>query len=156
MPSYVNIGAYVDDGTMVDTWATVGSCAQIGKTCTCGRRRHRRRARAREGEPVVVEDDCFIGSRCMIVEGVGSEGRELGAGLIFTASTPVIDVETGDELPRATFRSVPWSVQGTPTLSSGAARSACRARPSSARSPKVKTTRSCKLNAMFREHDIVS
>ena len=63
MPSFVNIGAYVDEATMVDTWVTVGSCAQMGRTCTVRRRRHRRRARAAAGQSTIIEDNCFIGAR---------------------------------------------------------------------------------------------
>ena len=89
MPGYVNIGACVGAGTMVDTWATVGSCAQIGKRrAPRRRRRHRRRARAAGGAPVIIEDGCFIGSRCVIVEGVRVRREAvLGAGVVLTAST---------------------------------------------------------------------
>ncbi len=94
MPGYVNIGARVGEGSMVDTWATVGSCAQIG------RRVHLSGGvgiggvlEPPQSRPVIVEDDCFIGSRVIIVEGVLiEEGAVLGAGVVLTASTPIIDV----------------------------------------------------------------
>ncbi len=97
MPSYVNIGAYVDTGTMVDTWATVGSCAQIGKNVhLSGGVGIGGVLEPLQAKPVVIEDGCFIGSRCIVVEGAWI-GREavLGAGVVITASTPIIDV-TGD------------------------------------------------------------
>ena len=82
MPSYVNIGAYVDEGTMVDTWATVGSCAQIGKRVhLSGGVGIGGVLEPPQAVPVVVEDDCFIGSRCMIVDGARvRQGAKLGAG----------------------------------------------------------------------------
>jgi 2,3,4,5-tetrahydropyridine-2,6-dicarboxylate N-succinyltransferase len=98
MPSYVNIGAYVDEGTMVDTWATVGSCAQIGKNVhLSGGVGIGGVLEPVQAAPVIVEDGAFIGSRCIIVEGVRI-GREavLGANVTLTASSKVIDV-TGDK-----------------------------------------------------------
>jgi 2,3,4,5-tetrahydropyridine-2,6-dicarboxylate N-succinyltransferase len=102
MPSYTNIGAYVDEGTMVDTWATVGSCAQIGKRVhLSGGVGIGGVLEPPQAVPVVVEDDAFIGSRCMIVEGARvRRAAKLGAGTILTASTRVFDAETGDELAR--------------------------------------------------------
>lgn len=94
MPSYVNIGAYVDTGTMVDTWATVGSCAQIGKRVhLSGGVGIGGVLEPVQAAPVIVEDDCFIGSRCIIVEGahIGHEAV-LGSGTVITASTKIIDV----------------------------------------------------------------
>lgn len=94
MPSYVNIGAYVDEGTMVDTWATVGSCAQIGKNVhLSGGVGIGGVLEPVQDSPVIVEDGCFIGSRCIIVEGARI-GREavLGANVVITGSTRVIDV----------------------------------------------------------------
>ncbi len=94
MPSYVNIGAYVDKGTMVDTWATVGSCAQIGKGVhLSGGVGIGGVLEPVQASPVIVEDHCFIGSRCVVVEGVHI-GREavLGANVVLTASTRIIDV----------------------------------------------------------------
>jgi 2,3,4,5-tetrahydropyridine-2-carboxylate N-succinyltransferase len=98
MPSYVNIGAYVDEGTMVDTWATVGSCAQIGKNVhLSGGVGIGGVLEPVQAAPVIVEDGAFIGSRCIIVEGVRI-GKEavLGANVTLTASSKVIDV-TGDK-----------------------------------------------------------
>lgn len=94
MPSYVNIGAYVDEGTMVDTWATVGSCAQIGKNVhLSGGVGIGGVLEPVQAAPVIIEDDCFIGSRCIVVEGVRVEKEAvLGAGVILTASTRIIDV----------------------------------------------------------------
>jgi len=97
MPSYVNIGAYVDSGTMVDTWATVGSCAQIGKDVhLSGGVGIGGVLEPLQAAPVIVEDGAFIGSRCIVVEGVRI-GKEavLGANVCLTASTKIIDV-TGD------------------------------------------------------------
>jgi 2,3,4,5-tetrahydropyridine-2-carboxylate N-succinyltransferase len=98
MPSYVNIGAYVDSGTMVDTWATVGSCAQIGKNVhLSGGVGIGGVLEPIQANPVIVEDDAFVGSRCIIVEGtIVEEGAVIGAGVTVTASTKIIDV-TQDE-----------------------------------------------------------
>lgn len=98
MPSYVNIGAYVDEGTMVDTWATVGSCAQIGKNVhLSGGVGIGGVLEPLQAAPVIIEDNAFIGSRCIVVEGV-RVGKEavLGANVVLTASTRIIDV-TGSE-----------------------------------------------------------
>src|SRR5690348_16397537 len=94
MPSYVNIGAYVDEGTMVDTWATVGSCAQIGKNVhLSGGVGIGGVLEPPQAQPVIVEDGAFIGSRCIVVEGVRVEREAvLGAGVVLTASTPIVDV----------------------------------------------------------------
>lgn len=94
MPSYVNIGAYVDSGTMVDTWATVGSCAQIGKNVhLSGGVGIGGVLEPLQAAPVVIEDNCFIGSRCIVVEGAHIEREAvLGAGTVITASTKIIDV----------------------------------------------------------------
>ncbi|HKQ56474.1 MAG TPA: 2,3,4,5-tetrahydropyridine-2,6-dicarboxylate N-succinyltransferase [Candidatus Eisenbacteria bacterium] len=94
MPGYVNVGARVGEGTMVDTWATVGSCAQVG------RRVHLSGGvgiggvlEPPQSRPVIIEDDCFVGSRAIVVEGVMvEEGAVLGAGVVLTASTPIVDV----------------------------------------------------------------
>ncbi len=98
MPSYVNIGAYVDEGTMVDTWATVGSCAQIGKHVhLSGGVGIGGVLEPVQAAPVIIEDNCFIGSRCIVVEGVHVEKEAvLGAGVTLTMSTKIIDV-TGEE-----------------------------------------------------------
>jgi len=97
MPSYVNIGAYVDEGTMVDTWATVGSCAQIGKNVhLSGGVGIGGVLEPLQAAPVIIEDNAFIGSRCIVVEGVRVEKEAvLGANVVLTASTKIIDV-TGD------------------------------------------------------------
>lgn len=94
MPSYVNIGAYVDSGTMVDTWATVGSCAQIGKNVhLSGGVGIGGVLEPVQASPVIIEDDCFIGSRCIVVEGVHVRKEAvLGAGVTLTKSTRIIDV----------------------------------------------------------------
>ncbi|ATA89009.1 2,3,4,5-tetrahydropyridine-2,6-dicarboxylate N-succinyltransferase [Capnocytophaga stomatis] len=97
MPSYVNIGAYVDEGTMVDTWATVGSCAQIGKNVhLSGGVGIGGVLEPLQASPVIIEDGAFIGSRCIVVEGVRVEKEAvLGANVVLTASTKIIDV-TGE------------------------------------------------------------
>ena len=97
MPSYVNIGAYVDSGTMVDTWATVGSCAQIGKNVhLSGGVGIGGVLEPVQAAPVIIEDSCFIGSRCIVVEGAKIEKEAvLGANVVITNSTKVIDV-TGE------------------------------------------------------------
>jgi 2,3,4,5-tetrahydropyridine-2-carboxylate N-succinyltransferase len=102
MPSYTNIGGYVGAGSMVDTWATVGSCAQIGQNVhLSGGVGIGGVLEPPQAAPVVVEDDAFIGSRSMVVEGARvRRGAKLGAGAILTASTRVFDAESGDELPR--------------------------------------------------------
>ena len=100
MPSYVNIGAYVDSGTMVDTWATVGSCAQIGKNVhLSGGVGIGGVLEPVQAAPVIIEDHCFIGSRCIVVEGVhlGTE-VVLGAGTVITSSTKIIDVTNSEPL----------------------------------------------------------
>ncbi len=98
MPSYVNIGAYVDEGTMVDTWATVGSCAQIGKNVhLSGGVGIGGVLEPVQAAPVIIEDNAFVGSRCIIVEGV-RVGKEavLGANVVLTGSSKIIDI-TGDK-----------------------------------------------------------
>ncbi|MBX6391421.1 MAG: 2,3,4,5-tetrahydropyridine-2,6-dicarboxylate N-succinyltransferase [Frankia sp.] len=102
MPSYTNIGGYVGAGTLVDTWATVGSCAQVGQNVhLSGGVGLGGVLEPPNAVPVVVEDDAFIGSRCMVVEGARvRRGAKLGAGAILTASTRVFDANTGEEYPR--------------------------------------------------------
>jgi 2,3,4,5-tetrahydropyridine-2-carboxylate N-succinyltransferase len=99
MPSFVNIGAYVDEGTLVDTWATVGSCAQVGKNVhLSGGVGLGGVLEPLQAAPVIVEDNCFIGSRAIVVEGVRvCEGAVLGANVVLTASTPIIDVRGKEE-----------------------------------------------------------
>jgi 2,3,4,5-tetrahydropyridine-2,6-dicarboxylate N-succinyltransferase len=100
MPSYVNIGAYVDEGTMVDTWATVGSCAQIGKGVhLSGGVGIGGVLEPLQASPVVIEDGCFIGSRCIVVEGVRIEKEAvLGANVVLTQSTKIIDVSGSEAI----------------------------------------------------------
>lgn len=102
MPSFTNIGAYVDSGTMVDTWATVGSCAQVGKNVhLSGGVGIGGVLEPPNAKPVVIEDEAMIGSRSMIVEGARvGRGAVVGSGTNLSASMPVIDVETGEEISR--------------------------------------------------------
>jgi len=110
MPSYVNIGAYVGAGSMVDTWATVGSCAQIGKNVhLSGGVGIGGVLEPPQAAPVMIGDDAFIGSRCMVVEGARvGEGAKLGAGVILSSSVPVFDAETGEQISRGEVP--PWCV----------------------------------------------
>lgn len=107
MPGYVNIGAYVGSGTMIDTWATVGSCAQIGKGVHLSGGVGIGGVLEPPGaSPVIVEDGAFVGSRCIVVEGVVVEEEAvLGANVVLTASTPIVDV-TGEE-PRTMKGRIP-------------------------------------------------
>jgi 2,3,4,5-tetrahydropyridine-2-carboxylate N-succinyltransferase len=110
MPSYVNIGARVGANTMVDTWATVGSCAQIGANVhLSGGVGIGGVLEPPQAAPVLVGDDCLIGSRCIVAEGARvGDGAVLGAGVILTGSIPVIDAQTGEELSRGVVPS--WCV----------------------------------------------
>jgi 2,3,4,5-tetrahydropyridine-2-carboxylate N-succinyltransferase len=110
MPSFVNIGAYVGTGTMVDTWATVGSCAQIGENVhLSGGVGIGGVLEPPNAKPVVIEDECLIGSRSMITDGARvSAGSVIGAGTILNPSIPVIDAQTGDEISRGHVPA--WSV----------------------------------------------
>jgi 2,3,4,5-tetrahydropyridine-2,6-dicarboxylate N-succinyltransferase len=98
MPGYVNVGARVGEGTMVDTWATVGSCAQVGRGVhLSGGVGIGGVLEPPQSQPVIIEDDCFVGSRAIVVEGVRVEqGAVLGAGVVLTASTPIVDVRGPD------------------------------------------------------------
>ena len=100
MPSFVNLGGYVDSGTMVDTWVTVGSCAQIGKNChLSGGVGIGGVLEPLQAGPVIIEDNCFIGARSEVVEGViVREGAVLGMGVYIGASTTIIDRETGETM----------------------------------------------------------
>jgi 2,3,4,5-tetrahydropyridine-2,6-dicarboxylate N-succinyltransferase len=119
MPSFVNLGAYVDEGTMIDTWATVGSCAQIGKRChISGGAGIGGVLEPLQAEPVIVEDNCFIGARSEVAEGaIVREGAVLAMGVFIGASTQIVDRATGE-----TFRGevpayavvVPGSMPGKP------------------------------------------
>lgn len=115
MPSYVNIGARVGANTMVDTWATVGSCAQVGANVhLSGGVGIGGVLEPPQAAPVMIGDGAFIGSRCMVVEGARvGEGSVLGAGLILSKTIPVIDAETGKELSRGVVP--PWCVAVTAT-----------------------------------------
>jgi 2,3,4,5-tetrahydropyridine-2-carboxylate N-succinyltransferase len=117
MPSYVNIGARIGSGSMVDTWATVASCAQIGRnTHLSGGVGIGGVLEPPQAAPVMVGDDCMIGSRCMITEGARvGDGVVLGAGAILTGTIPVIDAETGAELSRGIVPS--WCVAVSATRS---------------------------------------
>jgi 2,3,4,5-tetrahydropyridine-2-carboxylate N-succinyltransferase len=158
MPSYVNIGAFVDSGTMVDTWATVGSCAQIGKNVhLSGGVGIGGVLEPPQAVPVVVEDDCFIGSRCMIVDGAWVKaGAKVGAGVVVTSTTHVIEAETGNELPRGVIpeRAVVVSGSRLREFEGGMFGLPCalvlRYLPEGAGHDKLQ------LNAILREHGIVS
>ena len=158
MPCYVNVGAYVDSGTMVDTWATVGSCAQIGKNVhLSGGVGIGGVLEPPQATPVVVEDDCFIGSRCMIVDGAWvRHGAKLGAGLVVTSTTHVIEAETGNELARGIIPANAVVIQGTrlKEFEGGTFGLPCalvlRYLPEGAGHDKLQ------LNAILREHGIVS
>jgi 2,3,4,5-tetrahydropyridine-2-carboxylate N-succinyltransferase len=115
MPSYVNIGARVGKNTMVDTWATVGSCAQIGENVhLSGGVGIGGVLEPPQAAPIIVGDECMIGSRCMIVSGARvGDGVVLGAGVILSGSVPVIDAETGEELSRGVVPSWCVAVSGT-------------------------------------------
>ena len=125
MPSFVNLGAYVDEGTMVDTWATVGSCAQIGKNVhLSGGAGIGGVLEPLQANPVIIEDDCFIGARAEVAEGViVREGAVLSMGVYLGASTKIVDRETGEvhrgEVPPYAVV-VPGSLPGKP-LSHGSA-----------------------------------
>jgi 2,3,4,5-tetrahydropyridine-2,6-dicarboxylate N-succinyltransferase len=100
MPSFVNLGAYVDSGTMVDTWATVGSCAQIGKNChISGGAGIGGVLEPLQAGPVIIEDNCFIGARAEVAEGViVRQGSVLSMGVYLGASTKIVDRESGEVL----------------------------------------------------------
>ena len=119
MPSFVNVGAYVDSGTMVDTWATVGSCAQIGKNChLSGGVGIGGVLEPLQAEPVIIEDNCFIGARSEVVEGVVvEEGAVLAMGTFIGATTKIVDRDTGEiRMGRIPAYSVvvPGSLPGKP------------------------------------------
>jgi 2,3,4,5-tetrahydropyridine-2-carboxylate N-succinyltransferase len=158
MPCYVNIGAYVDAGTMIDTWATVASCAQIGKNVhLSGGVGIGGVLEPPQASPVVVEDDCFIGSRCMIVDGARvRKGAKLGAGVILTSTTPVIDADSGEEVGRGVIPERSVVVQGTrmKEFAGGTFGLPCalilRTLAEGEEHDKLK------LNALLRDHGIVS
>jgi 2,3,4,5-tetrahydropyridine-2-carboxylate N-succinyltransferase len=119
MPGFVNIGAYVDEGSMVDTWATVGSCAQIGKNChISGGAGIGGVLEPLQAGPVIVEDNCFIGARSEVAEGViVREGAVLSMGVFIGASTKIVDRDSGEifvgEVPSYAVV-VPGSLPGKP------------------------------------------
>jgi 2,3,4,5-tetrahydropyridine-2,6-dicarboxylate N-succinyltransferase len=110
MPSFVNVGAHVGAGTLVDTWATVGSCAQVGAHVhLSGGVGVGGVLEPLQAKPVIVEDDAFVGSRCMLIEGARvGRGAVVGAGVILSPTIPVIDADSGEELSRGHIP--PWSV----------------------------------------------
>lgn len=156
MPSYVNIGAYVDEGTMVDTWATVGSCAQIGKNVhLSGGVGIGGVLEPLQAAPVIIEDGAFIGSRCIVVEGVRIETEAvLGANVVLTASTKIIDV-TGDEpiemKGRVPARSVVIPGSYTKKFAAGAYNVPCALIIGKR---KESTDKKTSLNDALREYDV--
>ncbi len=156
MPSYVNIGAYVDEGTMVDTWATVGSCAQIGKNVhLSGGVGIGGVLEPLQAAPVIIEDNAFIGSRCIVVEGVKVETEAvLGAGVVLTMSTKIIDV-TGIEAVEyrgvVPARSVVIPGSYTKTFPSGNYNVPCALIIGKR---KESTNKKTSLNDALREHDV--
>ena len=156
MPSYVNIGAYVDEGTMVDTWATVGSCAQIGKNVhLSGGVGIGGVLEPLQAAPVIVEDNAFLGSRCIVVEGV-RVGKEavLGANVVLTASTKIIDV-TGTEAVETKGAVPPRSVvipgSYTKTFAAGDYQVHCALIIGQR---KESTNKKTSLNEAMREHNV--
>ena len=156
MPSYVNIGAYVDEGTMVDTWATVGSCAQIGKNVhLSGGVGIGGVLEPLQAAPVIIEDGAFIGSRCIVVEGVHVEKEAvLGANVVLTMSTKIIDV-TGDtpvEMKgRVPARSVVIPGSYTKTFAAGDFQVPCALIIGKR---KESTNKKTSLNDALREYDV--
>lgn len=156
MPSYVNIGAYVDEGTMVDTWATVGSCAQIGKNVhLSGGVGIGGVLEPLQAAPVIIEDGAFIGSRCIVVEGV-HVGKEavLGANVCLTASTKIIDVTGAEPKEMKGFvpeRSVVIPGSYTKTFAAGSFQVPC-ALIIGTRKPSTDLKTS--LNDALREYDV--
>jgi 2,3,4,5-tetrahydropyridine-2-carboxylate N-succinyltransferase len=156
MPGYINIGAYVGAGSMVDTWATVGSCAQIGKRCHLSGGVGIGGVLEPPGaQPVIVEDDCFVGSRAIIVEGVMVEREAvIGAGVTLTASTPIVDV-SGSE-PREFRGRVPARSVVIPGMRPKKFPAGEYMVPIALiiGQRKESTDRKTSLNAALREHDV--
>ena len=156
MPSYVNIGAYVDSGTMVDTWATVGSCAQIGKDVhLSGGVGIGGVLEPLQAAPVIIEDNCFIGSRCIVVEGVRVEREAvLGANVTITQSTKIIDV-SGEEpviyQGRVPARSVVIPGSYTKEFPAGSYQVSCALIIGKR---KESTDKKTSLNSALREYDV--
>jgi 2,3,4,5-tetrahydropyridine-2-carboxylate N-succinyltransferase len=156
MPSFVNIGAYVDSGTMVDTWATVGSCAQIGKNVhLSGGVGIGGVLEPLQASPVIIEDNAFLGSRSIVVEGVhvGSEAV-LGANVVLTASTKIIDVTGSKPIENKGIvppRSVVIPGSYTKTFSAGNYQVPCALIIGKR---KESTDKKTSLNDALREHDV--
>lgn len=156
MPSYVNIGAWVGSGTMVDTWATVGSCAQIGRNVhLSGGVGIGGVLEPLQATPTIIEDNCFIGSRCIVVEGVRVEKEAvLGANVVLTQSTRIIDV-TGDEpvtyRGRVPARSVVIPGSYTKEFAAGSYNVSCALIIGKR---KESTDKKTSLNAALREYDV--
>ena len=156
MPSYVNIGAYVDSGSMVDTWATVGSCAQIGKNVhLSGGVGIGGVLEPLQAAPVIIEDDAFVGSRCIVVEGVRVEREAvLGANVVLTASTKIIDVsshEPEEYRGRVPARSVVIPGTYTKQFSAGEYQVPCALIIGKR---KESTNKKTSLNDALREHNV--
>lgn len=156
MPSYVNIGAYVDSGTMVDTWATVGSCAQIGKNVhLSGGVGIGGVLEPLQAAPVIIEDNCFIGSRCIVVEGVRVEQEAvLGANVTITQSTKIIDVSGEEPIVykgRVPARSVVIPGSYTKEFPAGSYQVSCALIIGKR---KASTDKKTSLNSALREYDV--
>src|SRR5690348_11037399 len=156
MPSFTNVGAYVDSGTMVDTWATVGSCAQIGKNVhLSGGVGIGGVLEPPNAVPVVVEDECFIGSRSIVAEGARIRtGAVLGSGTNITKSTHVIDVETGEELPRGEVPAWSVAVNGTRFRQFAGGEFGLPAVLILKRLPEGERHSKAELNAILRDHGV--
>ena len=156
MPSYTNIGAYVGEGTMVDTWSTVGSCAQIGKHVhLSGGVGIGGVLEPVQAAPVIIEDNCFIGSRCIVVEGV-HVGKEavLGANVVLTASTKIIDVTSNQPVEYKSYvpeRSVVIPGSYTKTFPAGTYQVPCALIIGKR---KESTDKKTSLNDALREHSV--
>lgn len=156
MPSYVNIGAWVGSGTMVDTWATVGSCAQIGRNVhLSGGVGIGGVLEPLQATPTIIEDDCFIGSRCIVVEGVRVEREAvLGANVVLTQSTRIIDVTGAEPVTfrgRVPARSVVIPGSYTKSFPAGEYNVSCALIIGQR---KESTDKKTSLNAALREHDV--
>ena len=156
MPGFVNVGAYVDEGTMIDTWATVGSCAQIGRNVhLSGGVGIGGVLEPPQASPVIVEDGAFVGSRCIVVEGVRIEREAvLGAGVVLTASTPIVDVR--DSSPVVTRGRVPARAVVIPGMKPKAFPAGEFATPCAliVGTRDDSTDRKTSLNAVLREFEI--
>jgi 2,3,4,5-tetrahydropyridine-2-carboxylate N-succinyltransferase len=156
MPSFTNVGAYVDSGTMVDTWATVGSCAQIGKNVhLSGGVGIGGVLEPPNAVPVIVEDECMIGSRSMVVEGARVRtGAVLGSATNLSRSTHVIDVETGEELPRGEAPAWSVCVNGTRWRKFAGGEYGMPCVLVLKRLPAGERHRKAELNAILRDHGV--